>query len=453
MIPWRQPSVTRDQPVPSLVRSDSQERTNRSPFLRDLHMLSVCFLLVFLAYGATQNLESSLHPNHGLGSISLGVLYLSLTISSLAAPLVVIWLGSKQAIVWGLSGYWAFIAANLYPTWYTMIPASLLLGFTASILWVAEGTYLTCAAKSHAAVCNVSEAAALGSFNGVFWGVYASNQVIGNLLTLVMLSHEKNSDMRPHETSPGTMLLFSVFLGCLSVGTVLAFCLRSHTDLIRLRPVVDSPRPGGPDRDFVRATFTLLYENRMLLFILLLVYTGLQQAFIWGDFTRDIVTPALGISWVGGVMAVYGMAGAVASLLVGRYPTSLTSITTITCTGAFVQLLVIVRLLFKQSYAEEGWEGFVTFFGIAVLWGIGDAAFNTQISSLLGTLYPYDTEAAFAQWKIWQSAATSAAFFASPHSSLTVKLYVLLGVLFTSIASFLVAIFWTKRQGFPPLLE
>jgi hypothetical protein len=54
----------------------------------------------------------------GLGSISIGVLYLSLTLSSLAAPLFVVRLGSKRALLVGLSGYWAFVAANLYPIWF-----------------------------------------------------------------------------------------------------------------------------------------------------------------------------------------------------------------------------------------------------------------------------------------------------------------------------------------------
>jgi hypothetical protein len=69
------------------------------------------------------------------------------------------------------------------PLWYlvaryTMIPASIYEGFTGSILWVAQGTYLTFAAKSHAAVCNITEATAIGNFNGQFWSVFASNQVL-----------------------------------------------------------------------------------------------------------------------------------------------------------------------------------------------------------------------------------------------------------------------------------
>lgn len=50
----------RQDHAPMLTRSDSMDGS-WSPYLRDLHRLSLCFLFVFLAYGATQNLESSLH--------------------------------------------------------------------------------------------------------------------------------------------------------------------------------------------------------------------------------------------------------------------------------------------------------------------------------------------------------------------------------------------------------
>lgn len=85
-----------------------------------------------------------------------------------------------------------------------MVPASLYLGFTASIIWVGQvmlllefsrkcyiycffppqapilqfqGTYLTSAALSHARENNLPEGPTLGSFNGEFWGMFASTQV------------------------------------------------------------------------------------------------------------------------------------------------------------------------------------------------------------------------------------------------------------------------------------
>ena len=53
----------------------------------------------------------------GLGSISLGVLYFSLTFFSIGAPVIVKWLGSKYGILLGMSGYWVFMVANLFPSW------------------------------------------------------------------------------------------------------------------------------------------------------------------------------------------------------------------------------------------------------------------------------------------------------------------------------------------------
>lgn len=53
-----------------------------------------------------------------MGTISLGILYVSFAIFSLVASLVVKKLGSKNALILGTTGYWLFIAANLKPSWY-----------------------------------------------------------------------------------------------------------------------------------------------------------------------------------------------------------------------------------------------------------------------------------------------------------------------------------------------
>ncbi|BBM98531.1 MFS transporter, NAG-T family, sugar:H+ symporter [Marchantia polymorpha subsp. ruderalis] len=429
----------RQDHAPMLTRSDSMDGS-WSPYLRDLHRLSLCFLFVFLAYGATQNLESSLHTDEGLGSTSLGVLYLSLTVCSLGAPIVVMWFGSKNALLLGLSGYWMFIAANLFPSWYTLIPASIFLGFTASVLWVAEGTYLTFAAKNHAAVCNIPEATALGSFNGEFWGVFSVNQVIGNMLSLALLEFRKNPDLQPDKSSAGLVELFLVFLGSMTFGTILACFLRSHAHLTSRASSADV---SLANRGYAKASFALLSERKMLFLICLLVYTGMQQAFIWGDFTRDIITPTLGLSWVGGVMAVYGASDTIASFVAGRHSSGLVSISVILIAGACCQILVMGLLFFEGPFEQDS-RSYFTVFGAAVIWGVGDATFNTQISAVLGIFYPNDTEAAFAQWKIWQSAATSAAFFVSPYTTLSSKITFLFISLLLSMSLFLVV---TWRQS------
>lgn len=94
---------------------------------RDVHILCAAFLLVFLAYGAAQNLESSVNSEAGLGTTSLGVLYVSFMLFSFFASFVVRFLGSKNALLLGTTGYWLFIAANLVPSW--SVPFTLALQF------------------------------------------------------------------------------------------------------------------------------------------------------------------------------------------------------------------------------------------------------------------------------------------------------------------------------------
>ncbi|PSS09886.1 UNC93-like protein [Actinidia chinensis var. chinensis] len=105
-----------DEEAP-LIAERSDNKTTTKNHTRDIHILSSAFLFIFLAYGAAQNLESTINTEADLGTISLGILYSSFTVFSLVASLVVRSLGSKNALVLGTTGYWLFIAANLWPSW------------------------------------------------------------------------------------------------------------------------------------------------------------------------------------------------------------------------------------------------------------------------------------------------------------------------------------------------
>ena len=73
-----------------------------------------------------------------LGAVSMGIVYVSFTVFTATAAPVVRRLGSRGALVLSTSGYALFILANLLPTWYTMVPASVYLGFASSIMWVGQ---------------------------------------------------------------------------------------------------------------------------------------------------------------------------------------------------------------------------------------------------------------------------------------------------------------------------
>ncbi|KAJ7977095.1 UNC93-like protein 3 [Quillaja saponaria] len=406
--------VSNDEEAPLIV--DNLPIQAPKNYTRDVHILSSAFLLIFLAYGAAQNLESTLNTEEDLGTISLGILYLSFTFFSLVASVVVRLLGSKNALILGTTGYWLFIAANLRPTWYTMVPASVYLGFTASIIWVGEGTYLTSTAQGHATDYNLHEGAVIGNFNGEFWGLFACHQLIGNLVSLALLRDGKEG------STSGTTLLFIVFLFSMTLGTILMCFLSKNSG--NEKQVGQSDAADSVYSSLISLPKLLsrtLSDVRMLLIIPLIAYSGLQQAFVWAEFTKYVVTPVLGVSGVGGSMAVYGAIDAICSLAAGRLTSGLPTITLIVSGGAFVHAIVFFLLLLNYSLT----------------------------SGVLGILYPlHDMEGAFAQLKVWQSASIAVVFFLSPCISLQAMLVIMLVSLFLSYAGFLLLTLKVEKAFF-----
>ncbi|XP_026443413.1 UNC93-like protein 3 isoform X2 [Papaver somniferum] len=390
-------------------------------YTKDVHILSCAFLLIFLAYGAAQNLQSTVNTEQNLGTTSLGISYVSFTFFSLFSSTTVRLLGSKNALILGTTGYWLYVAANLTPSWYSMGPAAIYLGFCASIIWVGQGTYLTSAARSHANDSQLHEGTVIGNFNGEFFGMFASRQFFGNFLTLALLR-----DGMEGKTS-GTTFLFVVFLGSMTFGIILMFFLHERDDDGRNLKAQKSSLS-------IKVTAPLL-DLRMLLIIPLIAYSGLQQAFVWAEFTKEVVKPALGVSGVGGAMAVYGAFDAICSLITGRLTSGLSSIAVITPCGAFVQLIVLLWILLSYS-ATSGVLGYVYPLLMAAMLGIGDAVFNTQLNALLGILFKDDTRGAFAQLKVWQSAAIAIVFFLSPLITLDAMLIIMITALFFGMACF-----------------
>ncbi|KAL1153563.1 hypothetical protein V6Z11_A09G184600 [Gossypium hirsutum] len=417
----------RDEEAPLVVDvSGGETPKNRT---RDVHILSCAFLLIFLAYGAAQNLETTINSEGNLGTVSLGILYVSFAFFSLFASLVVRVLGSKNAVVLGTTGYWLYIAANLKPTWYTMVPVSLYMGFAASVIWVGEGTYLTSIARSHAIDTGLHEGTVIGNFNGEFWAVFALHQFVGNLITLAVLP-------KGTEGSTGnTTLLFIVFLCSMTLGTILMCFIRKTNDKEKVSED-SSVSFCSAVASRLNSVILPLLDMRMLLVIPLIAYSGLQQAFVWASYTKDIVNPTLGEAGVGGAMAVYGAFDAICSLAAGRLTSGLRSITVIVCGGAFFQALIFLWLLLKYS-ATSGVLGVIYPLLMAAFLGVGDGVLNTQLSALLALLFKHDTEGAFAQLKVWQSSAIAVVFFLSPVVTLQTMVEIMVGAISISLVSFL----------------
>ncbi|CAJ2632773.1 unnamed protein product [Trifolium pratense] len=312
----------------------------------------------------------------------------------------------------GTTGYWFYVAANLKPNWYTLVPASLYLGFCASIIWVGQGTYLITTARSHATDSNFHEGTIIGNFNGLFFGLYALNQFIGNLIAFALLSNEGSTS--------STTLLFVVFLSFVTFGAILmCFLSKRSSNSTKENKILGTDDDASESSSFnslSRSLMSSLSDTKMLLIIPLIAYSGLQEAFVWAEFTKHVVTPAIGVSGVGIAMASYGAFDGICSFVAGR----LTSV------------LLLLNFSIPSRFLGTSYILFM-----AALMGIGDGVLATQLNVLLAMLFNHDTEGTFAQLKIWQSTTIAMVFFLSPHISLQTFITIMLVFLCLSLFSFL----------------
>jgi hypothetical protein len=96
---------------------------SKRTLIKNLIVIAVIWLFLFLGFFSLANLQSSLNSNDNLGTLSLSAIYAALIISSTFLPkLMIKFFGLKWTIVISQAAYIIYIFANIFPSWYTLIP-------------------------------------------------------------------------------------------------------------------------------------------------------------------------------------------------------------------------------------------------------------------------------------------------------------------------------------------
>ncbi|CAI5484065.1 unnamed protein product [Closterium sp. Yama58-4] len=419
-----------------------------TPFRRDLLVLGAAFLALFAAYSAIQNLETSLHPRAGMGAVSLAVIYGGIVVFAPLAPAVIRYLRPRGAMLVGMSGYCAYIAANAVDSSWLLLLSAGYLGASASVLWVAQGLYSVMLARGHAAAAGVAEQAAIAEFSGTFWGIFAANQVVGNAVTFLVCqlmallfppAPSASSALAtpaapsPESLPPATVtVLIVTFLLFLALAAALTWRL---TDLSEDHPLccpAPAPLVGGALVAEVRGGTTGEDEEeggergdegegKALLGSQVVAGRSEEWGAVEESGPAGGAGDALGVAWIGGVMSVFGVANSLACMAAARLSSGLHSILATLLVGAACQIAVLLSLMLFTPFTVTSWVAFTVVLVQAVLWGVGDAAFQSQINALLPLVFPRDMDASFAHMKMWTSAASSLMFLLSPHLSMPAK--------------------------------
>uniref|UniRef100_H2ZXP0 Major facilitator superfamily domain containing 11 n=2 Tax=Latimeria chalumnae TaxID=7897 RepID=H2ZXP0_LATCH len=413
-------------------------------------------MFIFTAFTTCGNIEQTVLKSltnssfSGSGYNSLAIIYGVFSASSLIAPSVVALIGPQFSML--ISGviYSGYIAVFIKPITWTFYVASVLIGLAAAVLWTAQGNFL---------VIN-SDSSSINKNTGVFWALLQCSMLFGNLYIYLEWNGKEVI------TDSSRTKLF-VALSVLSlVGTAV---------FILLRKVEQQEEPTGEDEDplipseavskekvassvnevttELKAMLKLFGTKSMLLLSILIAYSGLELTFYSGVYgtcigaTKEFGAAAKGLIGISGILVGAGeiIGGGMFGLV---YKNSQLRRTTVIFLGFLVHFisyfLIYLNLPPDAPIVDENGTRLSSYLApsekiallCSFLLGLGDSCFNTQLYSILGTLYADQSAPAVAIFKFIQSIWAAIAFFYSNYLLLTWQLLIMVIFGFTGTISF-----------------
>ncbi|XP_050080573.1 UNC93-like protein [Anopheles maculipalpis] len=424
--------------------------------VKNIAVLGIAFMIHFTAFHGTSNLQSSLHSDGSLGAYTLACIYGSLIVSNLFLPVLVIrLLGCKWTIVVSFVAYMPYIAAQFYPSFGTLIPSGLAVGFGGGPLWCAKCTYLSIIAEAFSIATRrkVRTDYLIVKFFSLFFVFYQLAQVLGNLISFTVLSYgeadslvngtiessvnisvtcganyaapihqEAQSAIDLKRPEPEQVnRLTGIFLACM-VAASISVALGVDS-LKRYNMVRKSPRNNVSGMNTLVITLRQLSHKYQLLLLPIVSFIGIEQAFITADFTKSFVACGLGISYIGYAMISFGLANTVAAACTPYVTKHLGRRLLILVTYVFHAALIVFMLLWTPT------DEYYKYSIIVACWGLADGVWLIQINSLSGILFPGNEEAAFSNFRLWEACGSVIMYSASSFFPTFHKLLFVLGMM------------------------
>ncbi|CAF0739698.1 unnamed protein product [Rotaria sordida] len=413
---------------------------------KNLIVLCVAFLLQFTAFSAIGNLQSSLNTEANVGVNSLSIIYAFLIFSAifLPHPLIAL-LGLKWTLVLCQIPYLLYVAANYYPKAYLMYPAAALVGLGAAPLWTSKCSYLTDTGAIYAERKHIHKDVVVNRFFGIFFMFFQSSQVWGNLISyLVLKPIEKQSNETLYnqiekynkcgvdfseKEYKGTEVVNQIDRKTVNILCIVYICI-CICSILTVIIFLNQRRKSSRDeisvmlRNSVKlliSTVKHLRNVNQLLLIPLTVWSGLEQSFLGAQFTKGFVSCTLNAKYVGLVLIAYGICDSIGSFsfgqlvkYVGRWPCFVIA-------ALINYSLIITMFIWKPSDDQ-----IVVLFVLAGLWGLADAVWQTQINAFYGVLFVNNDEAAFSNYRLWESGGFVLFYIITPYIRIRIALIILL---------------------------
>ncbi|KRT83652.1 membrane transporter [Oryctes borbonicus] len=178
-------------------------------------------------------------------------------------------------------------------------------------------------------------------------------------------------------------------------------------------------------------TLKHLSNPYQILILPITMFIGAEQAFIAADFSAAFVSCGWGINNIGFVMICFGVSNGIAAMIIGHLVKIIGRSPVIAFGLALHIAIMITLLIWKPDNTNK-----LIYFLMSGLWGIADAVWLVNINALSGILFPGEEEAAYSNFRLWESTGSAITYAYNPYLCTNVKLYLLLGLLLIGVTGY-----------------
>ncbi|XP_055329538.1 UNC93-like protein MFSD11 [Paramacrobiotus metropolitanus] len=391
---------------------DEPSITNRRRLINVI-LLGFGFMLnmgSILTAGMAQTVVlNSVFNDATLGYICLAINCATQAIAYLIGPSVCFLMGPKSALVVGSIAIGANIAGLIKPVYWIIFPCAAISGFGVGIVWAVQGYFVTSNSAPNTIERNT----------GLFWGIFQICLPAGSLFYYFMLRGATTIEDRTR------IIVFVTLTVTAMLGTLVFILIKhpwnakqyKHTQEINQMPV-------GAKAALV-ATIRLGFKKEMLLLIPHFCYIGFTLTF-WSNingtalgYTRAFGNLRESLVGLNGVFQGVGeITGGVFLGIFGAWSNRkgrdvFLVLGLMVHLSAFYLIFLNMPPLSPLQMTNElsyiGPNPYVAMLCTALI-GFGDAIWNNQLMAYLGSVYPFQTVAAFGVYQFMTAVANVIAF-------------------------------------------
>ena len=161
---------------------------------KNIYGLSIGFIVFYSAFIGLQNLQSSINSAQGLDLVTFSLVYGMFIIAGFITPGFLKLFGTKYSLLFGCVCHLIYNLTNYYPSWYTLVPVSILIGFATGPIWAAANSHVAQVAVTAASSLGKKQDYLISKFTGIFFFFFQFSQFPGNLASSLILFPYNNDD-------------------------------------------------------------------------------------------------------------------------------------------------------------------------------------------------------------------------------------------------------------------